>query len=179
MIIRKSIQFIFVLLSLFSTLAAAAAEGPVNAKDINLKFKSNGKLFKQISFKELQNLAKPQQVSIFEPHELVKKQMNGFNFIELMKSVYGSKWTKAQKVEFTCLDEYRPSLSADSIRNGKSFLAFSESNKDSFQILKNGKTVHLGPYYLIWDSSLSGEALQAHLHQGHWPYQIKEVDLIQ
>jgi hypothetical protein len=161
-----------------SSFAAQKAPKPVSAKEIKLEFEAGDRPLKSYSFKELSRLLPPQEVNFLEPHTLQQKQMHGFKFVDLLKLVYGNQLDTAKKITFTCIDGYKPFLPLNNLLAGNPYLAFAEKGKSQFQIKKEGKIVNVGPYYLIWDHQMTGDKLQDHLKQGHWPYQIKAINLL-
>jgi hypothetical protein len=174
-----SLAFIPIIISFLTAASDAGTKlSPVYAKDLPLTFSYNGELLKSATFSELEKITAPVKVNFLEPHELIKKNMIGFKLNDLLKSIYGKKLTSGQKLKFTCLDGYQPVIPLDDVLSGSAYLAFSEENKKEFQIKKENKIIDVGPYYLVWSHNLTKEKLQLHLIQGHWPYQIKAIDLV-
>jgi hypothetical protein len=111
-----------------------------------------------------------------------KKNYVGVYLYTLLDEVYGKSWRKSKKISFKALDGYtqttKVSLMIKMSKNKKGLIAISEDSKSGFTTFeKNGKQVELGPFYLVW-SNFSEEDKASHTDALKWPYQLKEINLI-
>lgn len=143
------------------------------------KFKRRGEVIATLTLDQMKQRAPDRVLPIFEPHEGVEKKYRGLPFRDLLQSVYGDSWKKAEEMLFTCSDGYQPSVPAGEFAKHTSLLAF-ELPGAPFKVnnkFQNEKQIELGPYYLVWDN-VSEPALKGQ-SASHWPYQVIAVDLIQ
>jgi len=143
-----------------------------------LTFKNQGKEVLKLSVEEIQKKAKPVTRPIFELHDDTEKKYQGVSFPELLTSVYGETWKKAEEVLFTCRDGYQPTVPLAEFLKYPSYLTYGiEGGK--FVVdnkAQNEKNIDLGPFYLVWDTVTRPELRKQGM--GYWPYQVIAVDLV-
>lgn len=145
----------------------------------DLVFKSHGKVVKTLSISSMEKLIASRRVTVFEPHEKVNREYVGFSTNELLETVYGKDWQKAEEILFTCADNYQPSIASAKFQKYQSYLVFKRADASAFTLrskVQNNEFVQLGPSYLIWDNLKHAELLPE--GADGWPYQVVALDLI-
>ncbi|MDA2919505.1 cytochrome c [Desulfobacterota bacterium AH_259_B03_O07] len=144
-----------------------------------LIFKYHGKEIERLSLEGLKKLVRPESVTVLDPNDSIKRTYIGFPFKPLLTEVYATRWEKVDGVLFSCLDGYQPSVRVSELERYDSYLAFRRPGGEEFSLInksENNESVHLGPYYLIWDNIKHPGVLK----EGAiiWPYQVTTIDLI-
>jgi len=138
-----------------------------------LKFEIGGKEVKTLSASEIKQQAK--EIVVIEPHENQNITYLAVPMIQLFEQAYGKNWDQREEVVFTCSDGYQPSIPLRAFKNHKAFLAVGRKS-GKFEVKDRGKTIPVGPYYLIWENIKDKE--QRKKGAGVWPYQVVSLDLI-
>lgn len=152
---------------------------PNDARSENLVLKNHGKPIKTLSINQLKELAGAKPVTVFEPHESVKREYGGFSMNSILTAVYGESWKDAEEILFTCSDGYQPSIPSVKFNEYSAYLVYAGSGGEGFSLinkLQNNEHVELGPFYLVWDN-LKHPELRAE-GGSDWPYQVTTIDLI-
>jgi mono/diheme cytochrome c family protein len=145
----------------------------------SLKFLAHGKPVKTLSLKQLRELAAPQQLTVWEPHENREVTYEGFPARALLERVYGKRWRAVAEIIFLCTDGYRPVLARARFDNYDALFAIRRTDQAEFTLvnrLQGDEHVDLGPFYLVWDNRKQ-PALKAQKGEG-WPYQVVAMDLV-
>lgn len=151
----------------------------VTAFTADLTFLIRGKEKAAFSLDEVKNKIKPQEVTVWEPHEDKQVTYVGFDFKELLALAYGENWSKEEEILFTCTDGYQPSIPMKRFLKHKAVLAF-ERKGSSFTLkdrFHGQEARELAPFYLVWDN-VKDEEVRAEGAAG-WPWALEKVDLIE
>ncbi len=143
----------------------------------NFKVLRGGELISSFSHSELEKKFKIEDLKVFDHEIKAEVSYKAFPLVEILKTVYESKWLETDEIMFTCADGYQPSISLQAILNQKPYLAFARSDgKDfSFQHEKKGK-VPLGPYYVVWPEQ--AEKNNHDIDEANWAYQVVTIDIV-
>lgn len=146
------------------------------AEEIKLIFKLNGKPFNELSLTSLKNKFPIKRVQMFNTDERKYEDYDAFDFGQLIEKIYGDDFLKMKEVNFYCRNKYQPYLPLETLKLATGYLAFQRSDGDKFnKIGKVEKQVNdLGPFYLIWDSTIKNNAGI----KFPFIYQIVEMNLI-
>lgn len=168
-------RIIGAVLAAVSILAAAAFA----ADDTPVSFSVRGKPVAQLSLADMEQKVPATRITVWEPHEDKNVTYEGFDIGKLFAAVYGDHWREIDEVLFTCVDGYQPVLAMDRFTRARGLLAYRRLDQAAFTVqnrFEGGKSVPLGPFYLVWDN-LSSPELRAQGGNG-WPYQVVGVDLV-
>jgi cytochrome c2 len=144
-----------------------------------LMFKLNGKNIKQYDIKELSNIIKPAQITIFEPHELRNRKYIGFPSLPVLKKIYKDQLTSNKDIYLTCTDGYKPSIPVVKFLKYNSYLVYKNVDNSNFTLInknQNNEYIELKPFYLVWDNLKHSELIKGGAYD--FPYQIESIDLI-
>lgn len=159
---------------------------PVSAVASGLEFKRNGKTVKSFSNEEIQSGkldgVKVAEVDLFNAWRGYSRVYVGYDFFKVLDSVYGKAWRKSLAVKFVAQDGY---LSHSKIKSmlkaaaGKTgLISFKEKGSNGFTMVKKGdKEIDPGPFYLVW-SNFSEKDRAAYADILKWPYQLKDIDVV-
>ena len=131
---------------------------------------SNPLSLKKLSTAELSKISPPIEISVKDPNESdAEIKYKALPLNKILDKFYGTKWSEAKEIIFTCVDGYKPSIPISEFKNHKAYLAVERVGSKKFEITKNdGKKVNVGPYYLVWEGGVPGYL---------WPYQLAGLDL--
>jgi mono/diheme cytochrome c family protein len=172
MVMLRRLRGALAMLMIISPLAAAAEPQSV-------AFSSRGKPVGRWSQVELETLAPPAAVTVWEPHENRTVTYEGFDLTKLFGAVYGEVWKEMEEVVFTCADGYQPSLPVDRFVRNTAYLVYRRLDQPQFTIdnrYQNERDVTLAPFYLVWDNMNSRELREE--GASAWPYRVVAVDLV-
>lgn len=170
-------KFSILILFLFLSQAAFANK---------LDFKNDGKIVKSFSPNEIsqEKLEKinSTEIKLYNPWRGYEKTYVGYEFFKILDSIYGEKWRKSATIKFIAQDGYTSISNIQSMikaSTGKTgLISYKEKDKSGFTLVKKGeKEIDPGPFYLVWsnfndgDKATYGDALK-------WPYQLKEIDIV-
>jgi cytochrome c2 len=159
----------FFLLLLLSAVALA---------DNQIDFQLHGKPVKKLTLDEVKKLSPPEEIAVWEPHEMQEVKYRAIPVAPLFDKVYGDAWKKVEEVLFTCSDGFQPSVEAARLQKYKGYFAI-ERIGQAFKVKKKQEgnvTVELGPFYLIWGNLQNSDLRVADLL--NWPYQVIGADLV-
>ncbi len=150
-----------------------------------LDFKSDGKMVKSFSTKEITQghfeKIKASELTLFNAWRGYERTYVGYNFFDVLDSVYSEKWRKAQMIKFIATDGFvlkstiQAMLKASEGRIG--FLAYKEKNMKGFSHFKKGeKEIDPGPFYLVWSNFHKGDKV-SYGDILQWPYQLTEIEI--
>ena len=120
-------------------------------------------------------------LTLFNAWRRYHRTYRGYDFYELLDSVFGKDWRSYKKIQFKSLDGYEQSVRIKNMlksSKGKSgLLAYTESGKKGFTpYYKKNKVIDPAPYYLVW-SHFSNEDKATHGDNLKWPYQLIQIEL--
>jgi hypothetical protein len=161
-----------ILLSLFLVFQVTAVYA-----NSQLDFQDHGKEVKALNLEQLKKIGKPENITIFDPHQEAERTYSGFNINRLLDQVYGKNWQKTDEVLFTCADGYQPSVPVADFKENQAWLVYAVKNSKQFTLdnkAQHEKNIKLGPYYLIWNNHKTTKGTDAF----SWPYQVVSLNLI-
>lgn len=127
----------------------------------------------------LEGLVPPVPVKTFETHEGKEVAWRGIPARKLLDVAFDKNWEKAEEILFTCEDGYQPSIPVAKFKQYDAYFAVARADQEAFTMvnkLRNGETVQLGPYYLVWDNIKAADLkIEGASDQ---PYQIVKMELI-
>lgn len=161
---------------LFALLLAFFSYSGVLAADF--VFKDHGKEVRRIGTEELIRKYSVRKIAIYDINAKKNVTYSALPFNPIMRDIFSDRWNQAQEALFTCGDGYQPSIPRQLFSEYEALLAFAREGDPEFTAvneLQGGKKVHLGPFYLIWDTSKNPGILKR--SPDFWPYQIVSVEL--
>ena len=126
----------------------------------------------------------PSVIEVVEPHaphtRMRRARYLGWPAVLVLDHLFGSAWrAPGTEVEFSALDGYVSRIPFQRFLDLPAYLVFDSADPPGrFTVnvpSQNGKTVALGPYYLVWDNIHHPELLADGAVD--WPYQVSEVNL--
>ena len=138
-------------------------------------FEKDGEVLKKVALTSLYANKTLETLEVLEPQEKKLVSFKGVPMQDVLVAGFGDSWTQATAIGFICADGYRATVPVKKFEKAKALLAV-ERVGQAFTVVKEGKTVALAPYYLIWDNK-ANEAIKS-AGAGIWPYQVLGLELI-
>ncbi|MCB9703766.1 MAG: cytochrome c [Myxococcales bacterium] len=144
-----------------------------------LSFQRRGVEVARLSCADLEAKVAAQRVRVHDPYEDRELVFDGLPLAALLDAVYGPEWRAEGELNFTCRDEYRPSVAVGRFLEHQAFLALRRADAPAFSIDKpeSGalRAVDLTPAYVVWEN-LEDAEIRSQGDYG-WPYQVVAIDL--
>lgn len=145
----------------------------------SLSFSDHGRAVRTITVDDARALVAPASVTVAEPHESRPRTYLAIDATKLLDAAYGAGvWRKAEEILFTCRDGFQVPIPTADFGHAPAFFAIGFPDGAPFHIAnlkENEPDVELGPFYLVWTTPPSGQAVGG----DEWPYQIVGADLIE
>ena len=155
----------------------------------DLFFQKNGKTIQSINVKDLKsgNLKIKnkklisQDKTLYNAWRSYSRTYRGYDFYELLDTVYGKEWMSAKTITFAATDGYKQIANIKrmlkSAKSKKGMISYTEAGKDGFShFSRKEKVIDPGPLYLVW-SNFSDTDKASHGDNLKWPYQLKSINL--
>ena len=150
----------------------------LSVADSDITFLLHGKLVRKLPLEDLKKEIKPEEITVWEPHETQEVKYRGIPVSPVFDKVYGEGWKKAEEVLFTCSDGFQPTVEVSRFLKIKGYFAIERIGQE-FKVTKKQEAnviADLGPLYLVW-SNLANPDLRV-VDLLHWPYQVVTADLV-
>src|SRR5690606_33723373 len=97
----------------------------------------------------------------------------------LLDAVYGADWRNRGELLVSCEDGYQPAIPVADLLRFEAWLVHRRADDAAFRLhnVRQGETVDLGPFYLVWNNLDAPELQQE--GAAAWPYQVVALDLIE
>lgn len=143
----------------------------------SLIIKKNGKLLKIVELSDYKKIELP----VYNAWRKYQKTYVGYDFYNLLDSVYGTKWRTKNTIIFSAIDGYNIGGSISDMlkasQGKKGLLAIKEKGGTGFTPLKKGdKMINFAPIYLVWSGFRKTETA-SHSDALKWPFQMVSVDI--
>lgn len=168
----------FVGVSIAVSLAAVGCADADTAPD--LRFARHGVPVAAKTTSELESVADPRSIRVFDPYEEREIEFEAFPLDVVLDAVFSPSWREEEEILFTCSDGYQPTLPVPRVLEHDAWLAFDRIDRDGFAIEKiesgSQRRIELAPFYLVWEN-LDDEQMRREGDYG-WPYQLIGIELI-
>lgn len=118
-------------------------------------------------------------LKIWEPYSEQERTAIGYDLKFVLDRAFGGGWRKARELTFVAKDGYRAVIPVTRILAHRALLAirFEPVTTQAFQTVRrsDGKTIALGPYYLVWEN-IQDRVMRAEKDHG-WPYQTVAIEI--
>ncbi len=144
----------------------------------SLVFKNAGRVIQEIQLDQLTRLSHSEQVQVINPVDDAEHTYLAVPTATVFDTIFGTSWRRGDEILMTCLDGYQPSIPVKRFLEHTSWIAFNAADPNPFEVRSrsNGKSIQLGPYYLIWENK-QDTLIRSEGEEG-WPYQLIGFDLI-
>jgi cytochrome c2 len=152
---------------------------PLYAETLQVTFKLEGRPVRTLKLNNIDEYTESREITVYEPHEHRDKTYIGFDFLTILRKMYGDEFDTDRDLLIKCRDGYQPSIPVLKFIEYNSYLIYKIKDQDSFSIInrnQGNEFVELGPFYLVWDNLKHKELIKYGSYD--FPYQIIEFDLI-